>query len=121
MKIPVAVLAARQFRALEILRAVFAMHADRLFLDDVVMASGAVDRFEPATVPSIIGAQMAFEALSLAVRRDREVGKFIVAFDAVAICICCTHWRDEKHTGNEESEEDPHVRLRGDFGGIGRV
>jgi hypothetical protein len=73
MKFAMAVLAGRKFYACRSLHAVFAMDADGLNLDDVVVTGCAVDWIEPAAVLPTIGADMAVEAFGRAVHSGLEL------------------------------------------------
>ena len=66
-------IARRQVQASQALHTEFAVDADGLYLDHVVVTGSAVDGIKPTPVPAAIGADMAVEAFGHAMNGDLEL------------------------------------------------
>ena len=105
MEFAVAGVARRQIIAGLASHTVFTVYADGLHLNHVVMATGAVDRLESATMPSLIGTNVAFEAIRLTVWRDREIREVVVAVNAGLILLRCARPRGEQETCKDDGDK----------------
>lgn len=114
MEVSMAVLTGRQLGAREASHAVLAMHADALFCNDFAVAGGAIDRVESSPVPPVIGADVALEALCVAVRRAGEVTEVVVTFQAGAGFFGYADPGEQGETERENCEGGAHDRVPGD-------